>query len=150
MNADLQIVTAGPSDVGRIAPLFDGYRQFYKQPSDVDACRRYLHDRLTRGESVVFLASLDGRAVGFAQLYPTFSSLSLKPLWVLNDLFVAPGERTHGVGSALLEHARQHALSTGAKGLSLATAIDNFTAQRVYEKLGWLRDTAFYHYSLTI
>ena len=150
MNSNLKIVQATPGDVEQVAPLFDGYRQFYKQPSDVDACRRYLLLRLTRGESVVFVALLDRRAVGFTQLYPTFSSLSIKPLWVLNDLFVAPGERTHGVGSALLERARQHALSTGAKGLTLATAIDNHTAQRVYEKLGWQRDTAFYHYSLAV
>ena len=150
MNTDLKIVTAGPADVGSIAPLFDGYRQFYKQASDVEGCRKFLHERLTHGESVVFLALLDGHAVGFTQLYPTFSSLSIKPLWVLNDLFVAPGERTHDVGSALLERARQHALSTGAKGLTLATAIDNHTAQRVYEKLGWQRDTAFYHYSLAV
>ena len=150
MNPNLKIAAAGPADVDNIAPLFDGYRQFYKQASDLEGCRKFLHERLTRGESVVFMALLNGRAVGFTQLYPSYSSISIKPLWVLNDLFVAPGQRIHGVGSALLERARQHALATGAKGLTLATAIDNLTAQHVYEKLGWQRDTAYYHYGLTV
>jgi len=119
MNADLKIVAAGPADVDNFAPLFDGCRQFYKQASDLEGCRKFLHDRLTRGESVVFMALLNRRAVGFTQLYPSFSSISIKLVWVLNDLIVALRERTHTVGSALLECARQHALATGAKGSPL-------------------------------
>jgi GNAT superfamily N-acetyltransferase len=150
MTQPINIIRATTEHVDLAAPLFDGYRQFYKQASDLEGCRRFLHERLSRNESVVFLAMLDDQAVGFMQLYPTFSSISIKPLWVLNDLFVAPDARKHGVGAALLERAQQHAIETGAKGLMLSTAVNNFTAQRVYERMGWKRDNDFYHYYLTV
>ena len=148
MTQPITIFRATVAHVELAAPLFDAYRQFYKQVSDVEACKHFLRERISRNESIVFLAMLGDEAVGFMQLYPTFSSISLKPLWVLNDLFTSPTARKHGVGSALLERARQLALETGAKGLTLSTAVDNFTAQRVYERMGWKRDEGFYHYNL--
>ena len=150
MTQPITILRATLDHVDLAAPLFDSYRQFYKQASDLEGCRRFLQERIARNESVVFLAMLDDRAIGFMQLYPTFSSISIKPLWVLNDLFVAPDARKHGIGSLLLERARQHAIEVNAKGLTLSTAVDNFTAQRVYERMGWKRDNDFYHYYLTV
>ena len=84
-------------------------------------------------------------AVGFTLLYPTFSSVSLKPLLVLNDLYVVPAVRKQGVGEALLRRAQAYAIEQKTRGLTLQTAVDN-PAQRLYEKVGWQRDTAFYHY----
>jgi GNAT superfamily N-acetyltransferase len=132
-----------------VAPLFDGYRQFYKQPSNLDGARQFIKDRLVHHESVIFLALLDDNAVGFTQLYPTFSSTTMQRLWILNDLFVAPAGRRSGVGEALLERARQFAVENGAKGLMLETAVTNITAQRLYERMGWQRDTEYYVYNLT-
>jgi len=98
---------AGPADVDVVAPLFDAYRQFYEQPSDLALARRFIVERLERAESVVFLAERDGRAVGFVQLYPLFSSTAAWPrrLWLLNDLFVAPEAAGQGIGRALWRHA---------------------------------------------
>ena len=99
--------------------------------------------------SVIFLAySTAHEAVGFTQLYPSFSSVSLKGLWILNDLFVRSDVRQGGVGRALLERARQHAADTGAKGLILSTAVTNKPAQTLYESCGWQRDDEFLHYHL--
>jgi len=92
------IIRATIDQLDLIAPLFDGYRQFYKQPSNVDKARQFIKDRLIRHESVIFLALLDEAAVGFTQLYPSFSSTSMQRLWILNDLFVAPDGRRSGVG----------------------------------------------------
>ncbi len=149
----IEIVRATIDDLELIVPLFDGYRQFYKQASDLEGARSFLKAHFEQDTSVIFLAfSTDEagqrQASGFTQLYPSFSSTSLKRLWILNDLFVAPGARRTGTGTALLEHARQFALATGAKGLSLATAVDNYTAQSVYEAAGWVRDREFYAYHL--
>jgi len=94
-------VTADHLDT--LIPLFDAYRQFYAQRSDLDGVRHFLTERLIRNESVMFLASEDSQATGFAQLYPTFSSLSMNRVWILNDLFVSSSARGHGVGSALLQ-----------------------------------------------
>ena len=146
----LQILQATPADVGALSPLFDAYRQFYKQPSNEDAARRFLFARLSKNESVMFFAQLGPQAIGLVHLYPVFSSLQLRRQWILSDLYVSPDARKHGVGHALLNRARQFAESTQADGLMLETATDNYTAQRLYERLGWKRDEEFYRYFLAL
>lgn len=145
------IITATADHLDHLAPLFDGYRQFYQQPSDVASARAFLAERLAHQESVIFLALDDqGQGLGFTQLYPTFSSISLRRLWILNDLFVAPNARQRGVASHLLEAARQHAIQTNAKGLTLQTAHTNLPAQALYESLGWQWDTEYRSYFLAV
>jgi len=147
--AGIQIVRASIKDLDDLVPLFDGYRQFYGQRSDLTVARIFLGDRIERDESVVYLAYTGPReAAGFTQLYPSFSSVSLKPLWILNDLYVRSDVRRGGVGRALLERARQHALETGAKGLVLSTGVMNKPAQTLYESCGWRRDDEFFQYHL--
>ncbi len=145
----LSILRATPSELDKLTPLFDGYRQFYEQASNLVGARQFLYDRMVRHQSAIFLALDDEEAVGFTQLYPSFSSASMQRLWILNDLFVAAAGRRQGVGEALLERARQFAVEDGAKGLMLETAVSNTTAQKLYERLGWKRDTEFYVYNLT-
>ena len=137
-------------DLDVLVPMFDGYRQFYRQPSDPDGARRFLLDRFQHNQSVIFLA-LDGEAaVGFTQLYPSFSSTSMARIFVLNDLFVAAESRTRGTGAALLNAAAEYGRRVGAVRLALSTEVANTTAQAVYERLGWKRDTVFYSYQLTL
>ena len=149
-TAEIEIVQATPADVEAVAPLFDAYRQFYKKPPNEEAAHRFLFARLSKGESVLFLARRGGEAVGFVHLYPVFSSTNLTRQWILNDLFVTPAARQQGVGDALMNRARQFAEATQADGLMLETASDNHTAQRLYEKLGWKRDEEFYRYFLAV
>jgi ribosomal protein S18 acetylase RimI-like enzyme len=137
------------NDLDAVAPLFDAYRQFYEQPADLAASREFLRDRLARQESVVFVAEEDGTAVGFTQLYPSQSSVSLGPIYVLNDLFVSPSARHHGVGAQLLEAARAFGEASGAHYLELSTAADN-PAQRLYEACGWNLDREFLHYEILL
>ena len=144
--AEVRTVRAELDDLDALVPLFDGYRRFYGQPSDPDGARAFLAERFKRGESVIFLAVVDGAAVGFTQLYPSFSSVSMKRLWVLNDLFVTPDARKSGAGRALLERAERWAAETGAKGLTLSTQVTNLGAQRLYEACGWTKDDEFLHY----
>ncbi|WP_264777102.1 GNAT family N-acetyltransferase [Deinococcus aetherius] len=147
---DLTVVRADAFHLNALVPLFDGYRQFYGQPSDPEGARAFLAERLDRGESVIFLA-LDGETpVGFTQLYPSFTSVGMRRLWILNDLFVAPGGRRRGTGQALLARARQHGIETGAARLTLSTAIDNAAAQALYEAQGWRQDEGFYTYNLPL
>ena len=144
--AQSRIVQITTAQADLVAPLFDAYRQFYGKPPDLEGARRFLAERLERGESVV-LAVIEGeQGVGFTQLYPSFSSGSLKPIWILNDLFVTASARRRGVARTLLQAARDHALRTGAARLALATAVTNTKAQALYEQDGWRRDTAFFHY----
>jgi GNAT superfamily N-acetyltransferase len=151
----LEIIRASIEDLELVVPLFDEYRQFYKQASDLEGVRCFLKTHFEENTSVIFLAfrtDTQGQrqACGFTQLYPSFSSVSMKRLWILNDLFVVSTARRSGSGTALLERARQFAVETGAKGLSLTTAVDNSTAQSVYEAHGWKRDQEFYAYHLLV
>jgi ribosomal protein S18 acetylase RimI-like enzyme len=139
------------ADVDRVAPLFDAYRQFYGLPPDPGLCRRYLAERLERNESVVLLAAdADGAALGFVQMYPTYSSLAAARTCVLHDLFVDPAARRRGVGRRLMEAAAEEARQRGAASLLLSTARTNRAAQHLYESLGWVRDEEFYEYNLRL
>ncbi|MGZ5279748.1 MAG: N-acetyltransferase family protein [Pseudobdellovibrionaceae bacterium] len=138
-------------DVGSLADLFDRYRQFYQQPSDLAGARLFISERLTKSESIIFLAESDsGQIMGFAQLYPSFSSVSMKRLWILNDLFVSFESRGTGVGKDLLAACSMWARQTEAKGLTLKTAVDNTAAQRLYQAQGWKRDDRYVSYNLTL
>jgi ribosomal protein S18 acetylase RimI-like enzyme len=142
---------AAAADAARVAPLFDAYRRFYGLASDLVLSRRYLTERLERGESVVLLAEAPGgAALGFVQMYPTFSSLRAARVFVLYDLFVAPEARRHGVARRLMEAAVDEARAAGAVALSLQTARTNHAAQRLYDSLGWKRDEEFVEYGLPL
>lgn len=125
------------ADLDAVVPLFDAYRQFYEQPSDPARARAWLEERLRRDESVILLASSEGRAAGFTQLYPMFSSVRTGRLWILNDLYVDASARRSGVARALLDAAEQFARDDGAVGITLETTRDNATAQAVYRAAGW-------------
>lgn len=148
--ANIAPIRADLEHLDRLAPLFDAYRVFYEQPSDLAAARAYLWERLRNLESVIFLALDRDQALGFTQLYPSFSSVSLERVWILYDLYVVPEARRQGIGRALMERARTFARESGAKALLLETAVDNLAAQALYESLGYVRDTGFYHYELTL
>jgi ribosomal protein S18 acetylase RimI-like enzyme len=142
---------ASVDDVERVAPLFDAYRQFYKLAPNLELSRDFIAARISRNESIVLLAqAADGTGVGFVQLYRSFSSLRAAPNYILYDLFVSPAGRGQGTGRLLMEAAADTARKEGAAGLTLSTAIDNTTAQALYESLGWKRDTSFYEYNLDL
>lgn len=136
------------TDLDVLVPLFDGYRQFYRQPSEPERIRQFLLDRFQHNQSVIFLARDGDAAIGFTQLYPSFSSGALARIYVLNDLFVAPASRRTGAGAALLEAATEYGRRVGAIRLALSTEVTNTTAQSLYERLGWKRDTEFLHYQI--
>ncbi len=141
----ITIRKAGKEDIEDLTDLFDLYRVWYHQPSDAAAARQFLLQRLEKQESVVLVAVRENVLVGFTQLYPIFSSVSLQRAWLLNDLYVHASARKQGVAKQLLGAARQHGLETGAKWLLLQTGNDNFDAQSVYEKNGWKRVSDYFY-----
>ena len=145
------VLRADLGSLDKIAGLFDAYRVFYKQPSNLPQSWAFLAERLSANESVIFYAqNTEGQALGFVQLYPTFSSIDAHRTWLLSDLFTDSAARGQGVGTLLMNAARDFALSTGAKGMVLETAIDNHAAQRLYESLGYKRDSGYYTYCLDL
>lgn len=143
----ISISRAGPADLDALAALFDAYRQFYGQASDIALARQWLRERLRFGESTVLVARRDGAMAGFVQLYPMFSSVRTAKTWILNDLYVDAGARRRGVARRLLDAAAAFAREDGAAGISLETTQDNAAARALYRAAGW-REDATQWYSL--
>jgi ribosomal protein S18 acetylase RimI-like enzyme len=147
----IQTRIATLADLGVIAPLFDAYRQFYRQDPDLDLAKRFIHARLQNDESVILLASSEAQEViGFCQLYPSFCSVEAKPTYTLYDLFVSPQARRSGAGTVLLQAAENLAAARGKARMDLNTAKTNKPSQAAYEALGWVRDEEFYAYSKAV
>ena len=135
----MHIHRATLDDLASLAHLFDLYRIFYKQKSDLSAAEAFVHERLALNESVIFVAKIDGNYAGFVQLYPSFTSVGMQRIWVLNDLYVHTDFRKKGIGEALIRHTFEYAQKTGRTKVILETGKDNFQAQALYEKIGFGR-----------
>ena len=130
--------------------LFDQYMVFYKKPSSPAKYKEYLRERIKNNEATIFLAYDDtGSPVGFSLNYHTFSSVSQGKVVVLNDLFVSSGHRKKGIGNVLISSSLNLAKEIGALRVDLSTAKDNATAQTLYEKIGFKKDTEYFSYSLS-
>ncbi len=135
------------NDLEGLLLLFDAYRVFYKKDSDPEAGRSFLRERITRQESEILGAVQDDQTLlGFAQLYPLFSSTQMKRLWLLNDLYVAEAYRNQGIGRKLIEEAKKLCRATQAQGLILKTGKDNQAGNALYPRAGFVPDSAFNHY----
>lgn len=136
-------------DIPTVAYLFDKYRQWYKQEADLQGATEFLQSRTEKGESVILVAMEEGEQIGFTQLYPIFSSVSMSRAWLLNDLFVIETQRGKGVATKLLEAAKNVGINTESKWLMLQTNDWNSEAQALYEKNGWVRESdLFYRFDL--
>ncbi|MCK1997569.1 GNAT family N-acetyltransferase [Psychrobacillus psychrodurans] len=142
----MYIQRATLNELDSLTELFDLYRLFYKQESNLEGGRAFLKERLVKEESVVFIAYDENSPVGFVQLYPSFSSVSMKQSWILNDLYVKKSARNNGFAEKLIKMVINFADETDAKGILLETGKENIPAQRLYEKIGFIRDSNYYYY----
>jgi GNAT superfamily N-acetyltransferase len=133
----MEVFQAHFEHLEEVATLFDQYRAFYNQPSDLEAARAFMQERFQKNDSTVFVARDDGLMVGYTQLFPSFSSVSMKRVWILNDLFVQEAHRKKGVAKLLMSAAENFARETGAVRIILSTQVSNIAAQSLYESLGY-------------
>lgn len=153
----MKIKRINNTECNLVVDLFNKYRIFYQQPSDLQLANDFIQERLDNNESVIFVAFIQKEdetiPVGFTQLYPGYSSSRAIRYWILNDLYVEKEFRLQGTGEALIKAAYEFAKSTGGKFVELSTATDNYTAQRLYEKMGFEKqepDTRFLNYRINI
>jgi ribosomal protein S18 acetylase RimI-like enzyme len=149
--SNLTIKQVAAPEVNLVAGLFNQYRIFYKQLSDIGMAKAYLEARLENNESIIFVAIADDQPVGFTQLYPKYSSAKLTKNWILNDLFVALSHRKKGIGAALIKTAMDFAKAQGSTFLQLETGTDNYAAQSLYEAIGFKKqeeDSTFFLYKI--
>lgn len=132
-------------DLPDLVPLFDGYRMFYRQASDYIGVKQFLSERFELKESIIYMAYIDENAVGFVQLYPIFSSVSMQRMLLLNDLYIEKNYRGQGIGSALIDKAKELCRKNNYKGLALQTETDN-PAQKLYEALAFKKDPDLHYF----
>ncbi len=141
----MQTRKATIEDIEQLTDLFNLYRTWYNQPSDIVSAKRFLTERIKNNESVILVAEENNKLVGFTQLYPVFSSVGMKRAWILNDLYVHASVRKQGVAAMLLAAAKKEGMETDARYLVLQTNADNYAAQSVYEKNGWKRVPDYFY-----
>jgi nitroimidazol reductase NimA-like FMN-containing flavoprotein (pyridoxamine 5'-phosphate oxidase superfamily)/GNAT superfamily N-acetyltransferase len=142
-NPGVTVTTADSRRAAEIAPLFDAYRAFFTGGGRLAESTLFLSERLERGESVAFVADVDGRARGFAQLYPLWSSWHCGRIWFLSDLYVAEEARRRGVGALLVEAVKDHARRTRATSVMVELPQSEPHLYRFYDRLGFRRDEIF-------
>ncbi len=145
----MDIIKATAADIKSVAPLFDLYRQFYEQSPDIQGAEAFLKERIEQKQSVIFFLKIEKQIVGFMQLYPGFSSVRMRKIFILNDLYVIPSARKHGIGEALILRAVEFAKGEKAHHLVLSTAKNN-PAQHLYKRLGWKKDEEFDQFDLLL
>jgi len=145
----MEIKQAKNTDLDQLSILFAQYREFYGQPYEPGIAKQFLEERLKREESILFIAIENGEQTGFTQLYPSFSSVGMTKIWILNDLFVSAEHRRTGIAQALINHVIAYTKLTCRKKIVLSTAYDNFNAQKLYERLGFQKED-FYNYELPV
>ncbi|CAM4185818.1 GNAT family N-acetyltransferase [Shewanella aquimarina] len=142
---------ASLEDAAVVASLFDEYRQFYGQASDIDLASKFINARLARKDAVIFLMlDAQGNGLGFCQLYPSFSSIHARANLILSDLYVTQHARCVGVGRRLMNTAIDYAKAKGIASIFLETHKDNHQAQALYESLGFKVEQEFLSYNLDI
>ena len=151
----MEIIRINNKQVDLVADLFDKYRVFYKKESDIEFGRQFIQARLDNNESIIFVALDTDKStpVGFTQLYPTYSSVRVVKNWILNDLYVDKEYRKQGIGEKLIQNAMNFAKENNAKFVQLSTAVDNYTAQSLYEQIGFKKqepETDFYTYTINL
>jgi GNAT superfamily N-acetyltransferase len=146
----MEVFQANFEHLEEVSKLFDQYRVFYKSSSDLEAARKFLQERFQKDDSMIFVVKSEGHLVGFTQLYPSFSSVSMKRIWILNDLFVEESYRKKGIAKLLISTAENFAKETRAVRIILSTQVSNITAQSLYESLGYIKNKDFYYYALQL
>ena len=146
----LQIIKCNAGHCNELSILFNNYRVFYGQNSDLDSALRFIRERLDKSDSVIFAAFEENIMYGFVQLYPSFSSVAMKRTYYLNDLFVNVSFRRKGIAEALINKSIGFAKENSAARITLCTQMENDAAKNLYSKCGFTKNTAYDYFNFTI
>lgn len=134
---DNMIKVADMTDLENVTKIVMKYRKFYGvENQNENEVKDFLKERIKNNQSKIFLAFDDSCVVGFIQLYPSYSTVSLKPQWILNDFYVDENFRKQGYGRKLMAYVKEY-FTNKAKGFILVTDKTNETAKKFYEVNGW-------------
>ncbi len=132
----LRFATA--DDVGLIIDFIRQLADYEKMVDEVVTDEDQLRQSLfgERRVAEVVIASYDGEPAGFALFFHNFSTFLGRPGIYLEDLFVIPALRGHGIGKTLLSYLARLAVERGCGRLEWWVLDSNEPAIRFYERLG--------------
>lgn len=140
----MEIRLAKPDDSAMVSSIIKKYRTFYEVENQDDSeIADFVNERFRLADSKIFIAVENEVIAGFIQLYPSYSTVSLKRQWILNDFYVEEKYRNKGTGKALMDAVTDY-FKDSAKGFILVTDKTNTTAKKFYDKYGW--DTGEYDF----
>ncbi|EXE39461.1 GNAT family N-acetyltransferase [Acinetobacter baumannii] len=143
-----QIREATVQDLEELSELFNQYLEFYGKNRKPEKANNFLLSNIENHHSKIFVAQKNQQLLGFIQLYPSWSSLQMGRVWIINDLFVQAASRQLGVGQALMRKGIEFAKRHDAVYVELETSKENFIAQQLYRKLGFMIEHETYYLSL--
>lgn len=137
---------ASTEDLHQLSTLFDEYRQFYGASSNIKQSYDFLKQRFENQQSVIFIHVKDDVITGFIVLYLGFSSLSCSSYYILDDVYVTPVYRRQGSAKQLIDTAIIFARHENATRISLETQKTNTKSHKLYESMGFVKDSEFETY----
>ncbi|NLY13553.1 MAG: GNAT family N-acetyltransferase [Gammaproteobacteria bacterium] len=146
----MRIISAELQHLDQLTPMFIRYRELYGAKPQPEASKDFLAERINKQEAVILLAFEEETLLGFCLVYPSFSSVSLRPIWILNDLYVAEGARRKHIAQQLLQATAEQARAHDAVRLRVSIHASNEIAQRLYESAHFLEDQHFRNYILLL
>ena len=148
MAISFDIVQGTLNELANLSLLFSEYREFYGIKDCNSESKKFIKERLINKDSVIFLDYDNKVACGFILLYFTYSSLSISPTIILNDLCIIKSHRGYGVATQLMEKVKSFADNSGDNGITLCTSVENHKARALYEKLNDKIGDQFVYYFL--
>jgi GNAT superfamily N-acetyltransferase len=137
-EASPQLRNAEPADVAAIVGLIRELADFERLTHLVEATPEQLHVHLfgPRPVAECMVATLAGEVVAFALFFTNFSTFKCRPGLYLEDLYVQPAHRSHGLGKALLKHLAALAVERGCGRFEWSVLDWNASAIAFYQRMG--------------
>ncbi|HZJ92152.1 MAG TPA: GNAT family N-acetyltransferase [Thiopseudomonas sp.] len=146
----MRIIQASLEHLDQLTPMFVDYREFYNAMPQQEDSKAFLTERLNKQEAIILLAIENDAALGFCLVYPSFSSVLLRPIWILNDMYVTEESRRKQVANKLLKALAKQARENNVVRLRVSIHASNEIAQRLYESADFLEDQNFRSYILPL
>ncbi|PNZ39544.1 GNAT family N-acetyltransferase [Mammaliicoccus vitulinus] len=135
------------NEVNKIIPIFNEYRVYFGEQSDIDAAERFLYENLSSDNAVIFIAEDNDDVIGFIQLYTMLSSMKMSELLIINDLYLTAKARGQRIGEKLMHQVFKYGKENGYETIYLETEKSNIGGNRLYTKLGMQIDDEHNYYS---
>jgi GNAT superfamily N-acetyltransferase len=149
-NPPVAVRQAQKEDLPALYSLLDGLADYESLPRPDEGARTRLaeHGFGPQPKFEVFLAELDGKAVGYTISFETYSTFLARPTYYMEDLFVLPEYRKLKVGLALFMNCVRQARRRECGRMEWQVLDWNENAIRFYERAGAQRLEAWLPYRL--